>query len=73
MALTVPAADIGGTSTRIARAGADGRPFDLRWKPMMVYDSLEDLFAAYFEATAAAGRSWACSRWPVPWMATRCA
>ncbi len=51
MALTVLLADIGGTSTRIARAGADGRPFDLRVEANDGYDTLEDLFAAYFEAT----------------------
>ncbi|WP_029006606.1 glucokinase [Azorhizobium doebereinerae] len=54
MASTVLLADIGGTSTRIARAGADGRPFDVRVEANDGHATLEELFTAYFEATGGA-------------------
>ena len=40
-------ADIGGTTTRLARAGADGVPFDMRIETNDSYASLEELVAAY--------------------------
>ncbi|GGF76366.1 glucokinase [Azorhizobium oxalatiphilum] len=51
MALTVLLADIGGTSTRIARAGLDGQPYDIRVEANDAHASLEELFKAYLEAT----------------------
>lgn len=47
MAPTILLADIGGTTTRIARAGLDGATFDTRVEPNDGYGSLEDLFGAY--------------------------
>lgn len=40
-------ADIGGTTTRIARAGHDGVPFDVRMEANDDYGSVEELFSAY--------------------------
>ncbi|MGU3496464.1 glucokinase [Xanthobacteraceae bacterium A53D] len=51
MALTVLLADIGGTNTRIARAGLDGQPYDVRVEANDNHASLEDMFAGYFAAT----------------------
>lgn len=47
MAPTLLLADIGGTTTRIARAGLDGAAFDTRVEPNDGYGSLEELFGAY--------------------------
>ncbi|MEP9354097.1 ROK family protein [Xanthobacter sp. KR7-65] len=47
MTSTVLLADIGGTTTRIARAGADGVPFDIRLEANDSYGSLEELLHAY--------------------------
>lgn len=47
MPATLLLADIGGTSTRIARAGRDGTLFDLRVEANDSYASLEDLFGVY--------------------------
>ncbi|MFG1464124.1 glucokinase [Xanthobacter sp. DSM 24535] len=44
---TLLLADIGGTSTRIARAGTDGTLFDVRVEANDSYASLEDLFGVY--------------------------
>lgn len=47
MASTILLADIGGTTTRVARAGPDGRPFDVRVEANDGYGSLEELLGAY--------------------------
>ncbi|MFS8036417.1 ROK family protein [Xanthobacter sp. AM11] len=47
MAPTVLLADIGGTTTRVARAGADGTPFDTRLEANDSYGSLEELLRTY--------------------------
>lgn len=52
MATTVLIADIGGTTTRIARAGADGAPFDMRVETNDSYASVEELIAGYLEQVA---------------------
>ncbi|WP_127088762.1 glucokinase [Aquabacter cavernae] len=44
---TILLADIGGTTTRIARAGLDGAAFDVRVEPNDGYGSLEEMFGAY--------------------------
>ncbi|MBA4790981.1 MAG: glucokinase [Pseudomonadota bacterium] len=44
---TILLADIGGTTTRIARAGTDGAAFDVRVEPNDGYGSLEEMFQAY--------------------------
>ncbi|MEW6254335.1 MAG: glucokinase [Pseudomonadota bacterium] len=44
---TILLADIGGTTTRIARAGLDGAVFDVRVEPNDGYASLEEMFSAY--------------------------
>ncbi|MGR7994128.1 glucokinase [Xanthobacter sp. ZOL 2024] len=51
MAPTVLLADIGGTVTRIARAGADGAPFDIRLEANDSYGSIEELLSAYLSTT----------------------
>ncbi len=53
MASTILLADIGGTTTRVARAGPDGRPFDVRVEANDGYDSLEDLLGAYLAVCGA--------------------
>lgn len=50
MASTVLVADIGGTTTRIARTGADGVPFDIRIEANVSYGSLEELLRNYLAA-----------------------
>lgn len=47
MAPTVLLADIGGTTTRVARAGVDGIPFDVRLEANDSYGSLEELLRTY--------------------------
>ncbi|MFG1346025.1 glucokinase [Xanthobacter autotrophicus DSM 431] len=47
MASTVLLADIGGTTTRVARAGVDGIPFDIRVEANDSYGSLQELLRAY--------------------------
>lgn len=47
MALTLLLADIGGTTTRLARAGIDGVPYDVRLEANDSYGSLQDLIHAY--------------------------
>ena len=47
MAPTILLADIGGTTTRVARAGRDGVPFDIRVEANDGYASLEDLLSTY--------------------------
>lgn len=47
MAPTVLIADIGGTTTRIARSGADGVPFDVRLEANESYVSAQDLIGTY--------------------------
>ncbi|QRG08309.1 ROK family protein [Xanthobacter dioxanivorans] len=47
MSPTVLLADIGGTTTRVARAGMDGVPFDVRLEANDSYGSLEDLLQTY--------------------------
>lgn len=51
MAPTVLLADIGGTVTRIARAGADGMPFDIRLEANDSYSSAEELVGTYLAST----------------------
>ena len=53
MAPTILLADIGGTTTRIARAGLDGAPFDVRVEANDGYASLEELFGAYLATLGA--------------------
>jgi len=50
MAPTVLLADIGGTTTRIARAGSDGVPFDMRLEANDSYMSAQDLIGTYLSA-----------------------
>lgn len=50
MAPTVLLADIGGTTTRIARAGVDGVPFDIRLEANDSYGSIEDLLKTYLDS-----------------------
>lgn len=52
MAPTVLLADIGGTTTRVARAGADGLPFDVRLEANDSYASLEDLLGTYLASVS---------------------
>ncbi|MFG1360687.1 glucokinase [Xanthobacter pseudotagetidis] len=47
MASMLLLADIGGTTTRLARAGADGVPFDVRIETNDSYASLDELVGAY--------------------------
>ncbi|MFG1295275.1 glucokinase [Xanthobacter variabilis] len=49
MAPNVLIADIGGTTTRIARSGADGVPFDVRVETNDSYVSAEELIGAYLD------------------------
>ncbi|TCT06590.1 glucokinase [Aquabacter spiritensis] len=53
MAPTILLADIGGTTTRIARAGRDGAPFDVRMEANDGYGGLEELFGAYLATLGA--------------------
>ncbi len=50
MAPTVLIADIGGSTTRIARSGADGVPFDVRLETNDSYTSVQDLVGTYLSA-----------------------
>ncbi len=52
MAHTVLLADIGGTTSRLARAGSDGVPFDIRIESNDSYASPEELLRAYLESVA---------------------
>lgn len=52
MAPTILLADIGGTTTRIARVGLDGAPFDTRVEPNDGYGSIEDLFGTYLASVS---------------------
>lgn len=52
MAPTVLLADIGGTTTRVARAGTDGVPFDIRLEANDSYGSLEDLLRTYLASVS---------------------
>jgi len=54
MSRTVLVADIGGTTTRIGRAGADGVPFDIRIETNASYGGLEELLRSYLAATGGA-------------------
>lgn len=54
MAPTVLLADIGGTTTRVARAGRDGVPFDTRVEANDSYSSLEELLGAYLAGLSGA-------------------
>lgn len=54
MAPTVLLADIGGTTTRVARAGVDGVPFDIRLEANDSYGSLEDLLRTYLASVSGA-------------------
>ncbi|MFG1394054.1 glucokinase [Xanthobacter agilis] len=47
MAPSILIADIGGTTTRIARAGADGVPFDVRLEANDSYASAQELIGTY--------------------------
>lgn len=47
MTPTVLLADIGGTTTRVARAGLDGVPFDVRLEANDSYGSLQELLRTY--------------------------
>lgn len=58
MAPTVLLADIGGTTTRIARAGADGVPFDIRLEANDSYGSLEELLASYLASVCGEAPRW---------------
>lgn len=49
MAQTVLIADIGGTSSRIALAGADGVPFDVKVETNDSYSGIEDLIGTYLD------------------------
>ncbi len=50
MSRTVLVADVGGTTTRIGRAGPDGVPFDIRIETNASYGSLEELLRDYLGA-----------------------
>lgn len=52
MSRTVLVADVGGTTTRIGRAGPDGVPFDIRIEANASYGSLEELLKSYLGAVA---------------------
>ncbi|MFG1477265.1 glucokinase [Xanthobacter sp. V4C-4] len=54
MAPTLLIADVGGTTTRIARCGIDGAPFDVRLEANDSYASLPELIAAYLAAVPGA-------------------